>query len=243
MTVAGSTTAEFSIDSICTMAYRLAALLPIMQSMSTEQASHARDLLELLIRSLQSKGVFARSVSFYDLALSQSSSDADTSVYKYSLPSNVLDVEGNGMYIPVGATADRADGETLIQQIGQEQWHELAAKNATGVPLHMYVHRVSGVQAWFWPIPHEAGTVRLRVHRLFADSNVSGSATLDLERPWQEYVTYELAGHLAVSAGLPTDRVVLLKGQAQALLRECKGFSNQHTGGQIIVAHDTGWNR
>jgi hypothetical protein len=243
LTIASGTTAEFSIDAICTMAYRLAGLLPIQQPMDATQGTHARDMLELVIRSLQSKGVFARSVSFYDLTLTGATSSAATTDYIFTLPNYVLDVEGNGMYIPAGETVDRASSETLVQQIGQSQWHELAAKNSIGTPLFMYVHRVSQLQLYLWPMPNEAGTIRLQIHRLFANSNSSGTATLDLERPWQEYVAYELAGHLAVAASLPTERVLLLKGQATALLKECRGFANRHTGSQIVVSHNTGWNR
>lgn len=235
MTVATTSTAEMSIDQIVELAFRVAGLIPVQQAIDEARAAHGRDLLELEVKHLQAKGVYARSVDFYDLPLV-------AGTCRYTLPSNVLDVEGNGMYIPAG-TADltKAPSETLVSRMSQSEWHEMSSKASESIPLQMYIHRVPPLAAWFWPIPTEAGTVRLRIHRLFADSNTDGNATIDLERPWQQCMVYALAHQLAITHSLPLERVVILKREADELFRECKGFANEYSGSQIYLDHRSSW--
>src|SRR5688572_31589440 len=100
------------------------------------------------------------------------------------------------MYIPEGETLDRASGETPIERIAAERWQILSAKNATGRPRMVFADRGGTVvTAKFWPIPDEAGTVRLQVHELSADT-LEGNKTVDAERYWAKYLLFELASYL-----------------------------------------------
>jgi len=235
MTVSASSTHEFEIDQLVFRAYNLAGLMGPYQQLDEQRAAAARDLLELRLKSLEADGLSARTVDFYDLTLTAGEA-------RYNMPSNVLQIVGNGMYIAADETdVENAVSEQLVIRESRQEWHERASKSATGNPSHYYEHRAGVlVQARFWPIPEEAGTVRFQVQRLFADAT-NGTDTLDLERPWQLCLAMYLAHDLALANNKSLDRVDRLEAKALRLLEKCKGFASPKNDSQAYLEHDYGY--
>jgi hypothetical protein len=240
MTVMSTSGRRFTIDTIVQRALNMAGLLEVSQALSSQPALRlfALDMLETVVDDLQTHGVIARAAGFYDLTLV-------AGTHRYSLPTSVLDVSGDGAYMPPG-TADltAASSEQLVSQIDRDAWHRISDKSATGQPTMFYTHReLDQAQVRLWPIPDadSAGYIRFPVHRHLAD-NTDGNATIDLDVYWQGYLIYKLASVCAQAQGL-AQSAVLLDGQAANKLTEAKSTAKQQGPGQFFVDHNTGWTR
>lgn len=239
MTVATTFSRELDVTTLIKRAYQLAGLMPPEAGATgptwAPRASLAKDLLQTILDELQTEGVFARSASRIDLTLTAGTTE-------YFLPDNVWDVEGNGAYIAAGEDVDAASSETPVLQRDQETWQMMSAKSAEGTPILFWVDRTtSPVKVVLWPIPDEAGTIRFISTRLLADVT-QGNSTLDLERFWAQYLLWQLAHQLAISAN-KLEHGAYLAGLAAQKMQRAKAAANTHVASQIQLDHYTAWTR
>ncbi len=239
MTIATGRTRELDIGKIAQRAYQLTGLASEAQSISNDKLSCAKDVIETILDDLEADGLRARAVAFEYLTLVAGQS-------AYVLNADVIDVVGEVMFIPVGAVdLEHTSGEVPLVPISRQDWQLQVAKDMTGRPLQYYANRAaSPVELRIWPTPTtaDAGTLRMQVHRLAADSN-DASKTLDLERYWSLYIIWELAHHLAMANSLNMGRVQYFEGIAQKHLEKCKSYSAQKVPARFVVTHSTGWSR
>lgn len=238
MTIATDRTRELNIGRICLRAYQLAGLRNESQQLTADQGAFARDMLGNIIDEMQGHGLRARAVAFRNLTLV-------SGTYIYTMDDDVLDVVGDAMYIdPTQLDLTKANGEIPVVMIGREQWQLLSSKSAEGRPTMYYVHRTSSPpEVRLWPIPDDSnnGTIRFQIHILAANSN-DASKTIDLERVFSQYITWELTHHVCLANSL--HQQARYYGQvAQQKLEMCKSFSAQRSSSTLRVAHRTGWNR
>lgn len=235
MTIDSSSTYEFTIDSVVRNAYVLATLMDIQEPMSgtrwNARASFGRSMLEMLVKRIEAKGKLVRAREFYQVQLVAGQ-------WEYTLPSSLMDVYGDGAFIPVGQpTTGGAVGEVPVKQIDQEQWQRMSAQGATGRPTLYFCYRANDpLTIRVWPIPTaaDAGTIRFQVY-LFLANSTDGTKNVDLERFWTLALTHMLAGLLASASGL--DKGATLTQQGEAYMTEALGYSHQRTPGQAIPAY------
>lgn len=229
MTIDTTRTHEFNVGQICRLAYREASLLSVYQDMTAQQSSAAVDFLSLIVHSVESEGLFARSIEFEEVTL-VSGQDA------YSLSVDTLDVTGKAMYVAPGQT----QVELPVMPMSREQWQEIGVRETEGPPTRFYVHRTSSIlelRLWLTPGDSEAdGIVRLQSHRLRADVTDT-TATPDFERYWADFLVSKLGAKLSRSNGLGIDRVQELEGMAARSLAKCRGKSNEGTSQQFVLRH------
>lgn len=239
MTINPSRTRELNIGRICLRAYQLAGLANEAQNISADKLSFAKDVLENILDGMEAEGLRARAVAFETVTMVSGQS-------VYILNPDVIDIVGIASYIdPSETDIDHAGGEMAVIPISREDWQLQTAKDATGRPIQFYAHRAaSPVEMWVWPTPtdQDEGTIRLQIHRLAADSD-DAAKTLDLERYWSQYITWELAHHVAMANTLNMGRVQYFRTIAAQHLEKCKSYSAQKTPAQFVMAHRTGWNR
>ena len=235
MTANAATTKEFSIGQLVTHAYKTAGLVNYSQQLDEGRASFGRDELEGILKHLEAQGLQVRVLDFVEVQLLQGTD-------RYTLDENVLDVIGDGMYIPADqADLEHAEGETQIRLISMDRWQKLTTKAAEGRPVMMYPHRAGAqVEIRLWPIPTEDGTARLQCQLLYPNAT-NANDTTGLERPWYQCLKYMLAHELALANSKPLEKVVYLKSQAEGLLKDCKGFSNQRANTQFRLDHVSRW--
>lgn len=236
MTVSSSVGRQWTVNQMITRAYKFAGLLELSQEPTASQYAYGRKLLEDILDSLAAEGEQARAVAFDEVTVTAAQVTAET--YKFDLSSTVLDLLSPAMYISADESdTDRASGETYMRMVSLEEWHRISSKSTTGNPTLYAAYRVGDtIQAWVWPIPDEAGTMRFRVHRKLADSD-DGGATLDLENYWMDFIKKRLSADLASSGSLSTSRVAFLNGQAAEALRKAKGKANQRPMNQMYLTH------
>ena len=235
MTPSTTPTLEFSINEIVLKAYHLAGLLNPAQGLDNPRGLNGRRTLDSIIQHIEAQSIQVRTVSLYNVALT-------AGTYKYTMPDNVLMVLDTAAYIPASATdLTKANGETPVSLMARDEWQVLSSHGATGLPSRYYVHREGTlVQLWLWPIPTEAGTLRVQA-QLLLPSQQDGSNSTGLERPWAKYFIWALAHDLAAEGQRSLERVRYLRDEASKLFDTCKGFSNQRTGARAILRHPTGW--
>ena len=130
MTVNSQNTRQFSIDKLVCRAIQMAALMPAGAAQSGPQwnalASQARDFLEMEVDYLQTEGVIARAVEFYDVQLT-------TGVASYDLPDDTLGVIDTGMYVPASGV-----GETPVKVVSRNEYSLLSDKTARARPVMVF---------------------------------------------------------------------------------------------------------
>lgn len=239
MTVGTTRTRRLTIDNIVLAAYRLAGLLNVHQGTNQAQRDAAYTLLETIVDENQIYGLYARDIVFELVEL-----EAD--VTSYALATDTFDVIGDGMYIPASvADIERAEGETVVKQIDRDEWQKLSSKGAeSSVPTLLYVDRTNdeAVQIKVWPVPTEAGHIRIQSHRLAAD-NFEGEKTPDLERHWNQFLIWELGHQLAMSNSVTITTIAHLSQTAQAKLLMARSYANPRGSQQAWVDHRTPWSR
>lgn len=235
MTVSATSTYEFNVADIVKMAHQMAGLISAYQRLNTQQSQQGMDLLDLITKSTQTMGLFAKVGGRYNLQLVAGSTT-------YTLPGTILDLDGDGAYIDIGQSLTAAAGETPVRSISREQYQAQSAKNATGRPIEYFSDRTdAAVVVYLWPTPDaaNAGTIRFQTHRLRADTR-EGQATIDFEPFWQEYFVCELAARLALANSQPIARVQWLKSEAQEKLERCRAQSQQRGSQQFVISHRSG---
>lgn len=236
MTVSSSRGIDYDIDDIVLQAFQQAAVMALTEDYThplwESYSSFGRKRLDAIINEIPTSGGIALATEFYDLTLSEGT-------YRYDLPAYTLTVNGDGKFMDSTETdTTKASSETVVKQIGRDQWHALSSKDGEGDPTLMYIHRAtSPLQVWFWPIPDDANsTVRLPLHRV-ATSAATGSNTLELRGYWTQYLVYELAFTIALANTMPAETYRPLGDKARTLRKRAVAYSMDHTGSQIVVSH------
>lgn len=240
MTISGTYTHELDVSRIILRAYQIAGLMGIDQGTSgpswSPKFAFGRDMLQQILDTLGTEGVFARAVSLDLITMVEDQ-------YIYDMPARVFDVVEDGAYIQPGQDVDAAMGETVVKQMDREAWQRLSSKGAQGPPTQFWVNREADpTQVYVWPTPNESGgSIRFQSHRLLADVS-PGTVTVDLARFWTQYLEFRLAYLLSVAHSQDEGRCLLLASEADKLLARCKGAANQNTSTYFYVDHRTGWN-
>jgi hypothetical protein len=241
MTIATAPSTAVSINQLILLAYKRAGVLPVEARLSganmAPKLEHGRQTLNLIMDALATEGFVARTLGFHDLQLVAGEP-------YYTLPEDVLDVHEDAMFVPPeNPDTKHTTGELVCKQVDLFKWSTLTVKGSISTRPQLYCVFRHGalVNVRFWPVPSEAGVMRLNTTRLFGSSS-DGALSADLERFWYDCLVWQLAYYIAVDTSMPMDRVALLSGIAEAKKKQCVGFSFEHTSGpQAVVDYQTQW--
>lgn len=237
MTIATSSTKEFSVGRLVELGHRVAGLLNPQSNLRQADMTFGCELLELITKGLTTRGIQVRKVDFLNVLLISGTN-------AYNLDPSVADVVGTAMYIEPGQVVALANSETPLRQVSRDEWQGFSSKNASARPTTYYVHRVSSIiQVRLWPVPgltEAGGTVRFQGNFWRANST-DANATVDAERYWEDYLVSELAARLAGANSLPVDRCAFLKAEAREKLELAQSYSMDRPDVQLFVDHGPSW--
>jgi len=240
MAISTTPSAPVSINTLVLLAYKRAGLVPIETRLSganlTAKLEHGRQTLDLLLDGLATKGFNARTTVFYDLPIVAGES-------QYTMPDSVLDVFEDAMFIPSeNLDTKHTTGELPCKQVDLAAWQLLTNKGSTSSRPQLYVSMRDGATPVlrFWPVPTNAGTMRMKTVRLLGGA-ADGKLTPDLQRYWHDALVWMLAANLASDASLPADKVASLTMMAENKKAECVAYATEHTGTQAVVSYPTQW--
>lgn len=241
MSISTVPASRVSTNALILLAFKRAGIVPIEARLSganmVPKLEHGRQVLDLIMDSLATEGFVARTAGFYDLPM------LGGEPY-YSLPDDILDVHGDCMFVP----SDNPDtkftsGELVCKMIDQMTWSTLTTKGSVSTRPQLYCVFRHGatVNLRFWPVPSEAGVMRLRTTRLFGGAG-DGQKSVDLERFWYDCLVWQMAYYLAVDSSMPPDQIAFLAGVAESKKKQCVQFSGEHTASiQAVVDYQTPW--
>lgn len=226
MTTATTRTNEYTISQLVTVAFRRAGLLNRYQTLDTIAQAEGQQELQMACDELEARGLMSRSTEFYVLEL-----EADEN--EYDLPAYTLAVVNRAMYIPAG-DSDPSSQELVIEHVSQEDWQTISNKTSSSTPS-LYMHRRDVVpnQVVFWPVPTEAGSVRLQIQRLRADTN-QGTKTVDFERYWHHALVLLTSRNLCMNAGLD-ERAQQHAMMAEQAIGRCMSNAMDQAGFQMAI--------
>jgi hypothetical protein len=238
MTINAAPSTPISINTLILLAYKRAGVIPVETKLSganmVPKLEHGRQLLDLIIDGLATDGFMARSMEFYDLPMIAGES-------QYALPDTILDVFEDAMFVPgepVNYDTKHTTGELVCKQIDLAAWQTLTTKGSISTRPTLYAAFRSGatVELRFWPVPSEAGTMRLKTVRLLG-SNADGTKQVDLHRYWFDALVWCLAYVLAVDSSMPVDKIAFLASAAEAKKKKCVSYAYEHTGSTAVLTH------
>lgn len=242
MTISAIPSTPISINTLILLANKRAGLLPVEAKLSganmTPKLEHGRQLLDLIIDGLATDGFIARTMAFYDLPILAGES-------QYTLPDTILDVIEDAMFVPgspVNFDTKHTTGELVCKQIDLATWQTLTTKGTISTRPQLYASFRSGatVQLKFWPVPSEAGTMRLKTIRLLG-GNADGTDSVDLHRYWFDALVWCLAYYLAVDGSMPSEKIAFLFQAAEMKKKKCISYAFEHTGTQAAICYPTQW--
>lgn len=235
-----SPSALFTINEIVLLAYKRTGSVPVEATIAsaniTPKLEHGRRVLDLIIDSLATKGFAANIIEFRDLQLVAGES-------QYTMDAGVLDVIDDAMFVPVeNPDTKHTSGELVCKQVDMGTWQTLTTKGSTSSRPQLYTSFRDGQTPVlrFWPVPTEAGVMRLKTVRCLG-SNADGTKNPDLQRYWFDALVWCLAYYIAVDSNLPSERVALLKSVSDEKKQEAIGYSFEHTDTQAILHNPNQW--
>lgn len=236
MTIGTTATYNPSIGTLFLLAHELCGVVNEHQQLTEAQIARCRRMMDLLVRYLQAEGVAARTREFAYVTLASGTAT-------YTLGETVLDVEGNGAFIPAGQPLTAAAGETILQPMTMQAYQELSSKNATGRPFQSWTNRnADQITITLWPTPGaaEAGaSLRLVTQRLRAD-NVDTNATPDSEGYWNQYLAFMLGSYLARSYSMH-EIASSLAMQATPMLAKIRAAAAPQDTSDFVLGHSGGY--
>jgi hypothetical protein len=240
MSINASASTPISINLLILLAYKRAGVLPVEARLSganmVPKLEHGRQTLDLIMDSLATEGFVARTTEFYDLPIVAGES-------AYTLPDTILDVFEDAMFVPSeNPDTKHTTGELVCKPMDLGTWQTLTTKGSISTRPQLYVTLRSGaaVQLKFWPVPSEAGTMRLKTTRLLG-SSLDGTKNPDLQRYWYDALVWCLAYYLAIDSSMPAEKIGMLQALAEAKKKECLRYSFEHTNTRATLDIQTQW--
>ncbi len=240
MSINDSPSTPISINQLILLAYKRAGVLPVEARLSggnmVPKLEHGRATLDLIMDSLATEGFMARTTEFYDLELVAGES-------QYTLPDTILDVFEDAMFVGTeNLDTKYTSGELVCKQVSVDLWQTLTQKGSGSNRPQLYAAFRGGatVELRFWPVPLEAGVMRLKTVRLLGTS-ADGTKNPDLQRYWYDALVWCLAYYVAIDSSMPTEKIGMLQAIAEQKKKACVRYAFEHTGSQAVLCYPTQW--
>lgn len=240
MTQATAPSTPISVNQLILLAYKRAGVLPVEARLSganmIPKLEHGRQTLDLIMDGLATEGFIARTTEFYDLSIVAGES-------QYTLPDTILDVFEDAMFVPAeNPDTKHTTGEMICKQMDSSTWQSLTTKGSISSRPQLYFADRTGatVALKFWPVPSEAGVMRLKTVRLLGTS-ADGTKSPDLQRYWHDALVWCLAYYVAIDSSMPADKIAMLQQLAEDKKKACVRYSFEHTGTQAVLDYQTQW--
>ena len=200
-------------DTILRMALQKAGLLGLGRSPSQGELAHARDHLNLSLKSLSSQGASLMQMERATLPLV-----AGTATY--ALAADTIEVDSVMSVVVTGQT-----GETWVTPVVYAEYQKISNKDQQGTPTQVYVEKLATVSLVFWPVPDQSYTLSYRRQRLIRD--MESGTTLDLTQRWYKAVVLDMAAEMSWISSINLGDKQELRRLADAAIHLAQGREQQ----------------
>ncbi len=205
MTVSANASFDLTRDAIIRNAYQYCGVVTAGAQPDANQIVMASDMLNMLLKALQSDGIILRTIERTTTTLTAGTA-------QYTPASDTLDIDDRAVYVTTGTGTTATD--LRIEPISRGQYMELSLKAVQGQPTQIYVEKGTALSFFLYPTPDSNWTsVTYPRVRLLRDMD-SGSVTPDLASKYLRYVVLALAADLALHHGLMPRRAALAEQAA-----------------------------
>jgi hypothetical protein len=170
-------------DTILRMALQKAGLLGLGRTPSAGELSHARDHLNLSLKSMSGHGATLMQMERSTLSLV-----AGTATY--ALDADTIEVD-----MPLSIASSGTTSQTWVMPMVFDTYQKLSNKDQQGTPTMCYVEKLAAVSLILWPVPDQVYTLSYRRQRLIRD--MESGTTLDLTQRWFKAVTLDMAAEMS----------------------------------------------
>ena len=195
-----STTFQLTADGFTKHAMQLCGLLPLGRTPRPEHLQDARDLLTVMLKALQSRGITLTQAVQASLTLAPG-------VANYPLDADTIDVD-----FPTTLQASGSTAETYVEKMTYSDWRIISDKTVTGPPTRAYVEKLATCSVFFWSVPDGAATWNYRAIKLLPDA--TSGATSGLTQRWMGALVWRFAYWLSHAFSLPQAKRQELKAVA-----------------------------
>jgi len=174
-----------------------------------EELQSAQRGLDYLLTQIQNRNILLHKVETTTVAIA-----AGTSVVAFD--NTLLDA------LHVAVQTSTGTPTLTMNRLGYEAWAQLTNKEQTGRPIQYWFDReISGNQLYVWPESDQSYNLVLTVHKT-AEQTVRAFNNVDVPRRFLPALLYGLAYYVGLRRGprVPSDRLVILKAEYEAALRE-----------------------
>lgn len=207
-----ATTGTMTARQIITQALRKARFLAFGEEANADDATAARDEMNVMLKGWQNKG--------YNLWTKASMSVPVTTAASYTLdPVRPLTI--------LSARFKRGDTEAPMEQMTRDEYDGLPVKTSTGQPTQFYYDRQREAAVFYvWPVMASTSgeTIEITYDREVEDITDIG-AEVDVPGEWWDAVIYNLAARLGES--VPSQHSTIVAARAEALLRDAGAFDRE----------------
>lgn len=192
---------NLTADGIVKQALQISGLLPLGGRPQPTQAADAREILDVMLKGIQAKGVVLTCAERTTLALTSGTAS-------YALPADTLDVE-----FPTTITASGGTNDTIVEKMVYGDYALISDKASAGMPTRVYVEKQASLTAIFWPVPSASFTWNYRRVRTMRDMD-AGNVNMDLTVRWLEAVVWKMAHRLSMASSLSASARAEIRAEA-----------------------------
>lgn len=174
-----------------------------------EELQSAQRGLDYLLTQIQNRNVLLHKIETLSVVLVPGTPTV-------SFDNTILDTLNINVQDPAGTS------EISMLRLGHEAWSQLTNKTQTGRPIQYWFDReLSGNTLNVWPVPDNAYTLLLTVQKTLEDT-LRAFNNVDVPRRFLPALLYGLAYYVGLRRGgkVPADRLMMLKAEYEAALRE-----------------------
>lgn len=198
-----STSGNFSFDlntgGIIRLAYQRIGIVSAGQDPDSNQYAMGRDMLQVALTALQTKGIQLRNVL-------QTTDNLVAGQAEYTAPASGIDIDERTVYISNSSNVDLP-----LIKVSRGQYMALSNKTSQAPPSQIYVEKGPTLKYFLYPTPDSTYTTITYPLILLQSDMTSSSNTTGLPSRYLETVVLKLAVALCDHHGL-TERKAQLKG-------------------------------
>ena len=207
MPTSGNYTFDLSTSAIIRVAYQRIGIVSAGQDPDSNQYAMARDMLQVGLTALQTKGIQLRSVL-------RTTDTLVAGTKQYTAASNVIDIDERTPYV------SNASGINLpLIKVSRGQYMALSNPDSQGPPSQIYVEKGETLSYFLYPTPDSQYTTITYPAIILQPDMTSGADTTGLASRYLDAVTLKLAVMLCDHHGL-SERKAQLKADLDQATEE-----------------------
>lgn len=229
--MATSTTTTFNLsaqDFIDLSLVDIGAIGPEAAGGSPNLRPHALKLLNIIVKTLDSKGILTWRAPRRTTTLTASQAS-------YALGTDAYDIDEPARYVQAGATYG-----SQVTPMARDEYMSLPDRTLIGPPIRYYAERaldasgLLGVTIYLYPVPPNTGDTIEMATQVRSKDLTDLSQTIDVTQKWLDAIRWRLTHDLCPAYNVPIERMGYFGKLAESKLDDALNDDNERGNVQIV---------